>query len=146
MKRGFTLIELLSVLVVLGIVGSIIGVSVTNALKDYRINLCNNMITDVKDAAATWTANNMLTLPTKEYDGSDSKIAYEDILSGKNVSTDDYHTLTLTLNHLQVNGYIKDEIENPVTKHNLDSNMNINIVYKNNKYVYEIDESICEVE
>ena len=39
MKRGFTLIELLSVLVVLGIVGSIIGVSVTNALKDYRINL-----------------------------------------------------------------------------------------------------------
>lgn len=146
MKRGFTLIELLSVLVVLGIVGSIIGISVTRTSKEYKFNLCNNMISDIKNATGTWAANNMLILPTKEYDDSNSKISYEDILSGKNVSTDNYHTLTIKLNYLQNNGYIQNEIENPVTKEILDSNMDINIIYKNNKYTYELDESICEVE
>ena len=146
MKRGFTLIELLAVLVVLGIIGSIIGIGVNTSLKNYSISLCNNMINDIKEASNAWGANNILILPTKEYDNSDSKITYEEILSGENKSTDEYHTLTLKLNILQNNGYIQSEIENPITKEILDSNMNINIVYKNNKYIYELDESICEVD
>lgn len=61
--RGFTLIELLAVLSILSLLLIIATVSLSNVAKDSKTDLSNAQIESIKQAAASWSADNMNKLP-----------------------------------------------------------------------------------
>lgn len=118
-KNGFTLIEVLAVIIILGIIGLIVMPVVTNSLKESKEDLYNVQIANIKEAAKTWSADNMDKLPTI-------------VDSGKHV----------TLRKLQDEGYIDAGIKNPKTDEEFETTeVCVNIKFNGKKYIYEVIQS-----
>ena len=120
MKRGFTLIELLAVITILSIIVLIASVSLSNVLKDSKEDLSNSQITAIKEAAKSWSSDNMDILP-----------------SGNNCSF-------LTLKDLKEDGLIDEEIIDPKDKKNISNDLKIKIESKmngagNSNLTYEVN-------
>lgn len=119
-KNGFTLIEVLAVIIILGVIGLIVMPVVTNSLKESKDELLEVQLTNIKEAAKTWSADNINKLPTIK-DGS------------KNI----------TLEKLQNEGYIDEGIKNPKTDELFNAKaVCVNIKFNGNKYIYEVIQSL----
>lgn len=117
MKRnGFTLIEILAVIIILGVVGLIVMPVVTSSLKESKDDLYQVQISNIREAAKTWAADNIYTLPT-EKDKS----------------------VIVTLGTLQNEGYIDEGIKNPKTddEFNVDETC-VKVLYNGKKYTYSV--------
>ena len=55
-NKGFTLIELLVVVVILGMIGTIITVSLTKTLKDTNQDSCDDFVKELEDAACVYVS------------------------------------------------------------------------------------------
>ena len=120
MKRGFTLIELLAVITILSIIILIASVSLSNVLKDSKEDLSNSQITAIKEAAKSWSSDNMDILPT-----------------GNNCSF-------LTLKDLKEVGLLDEKIIDPKDKKNISNDLKIKIESKmngtgNSNLTYEVN-------
>lgn len=123
MKKGFTLAELIGVIVVLALISLVSIPAVSKTLKQNKKNLCDTQLQNILAAAKSYGADNVFSLP--ENDGE---------------------TLELTLQDLVSAGYIKGDIENPVTKEKFDLEATEIVITKNNKkYEYELDESTIDL-
>ena len=117
-KRGFTLAELLGVIVILGLVSLITVPAVTQSIKKYKQDLYDIQIENIITAAKTWASDHILELPDNEGD-----------------------TYMITIADLQKDGYIKDELQNPVTKDPFKTTAQITIKRVGKGYEYSLDES-----
>ena len=116
MNKGFTLVELIAVMVLLGVMGLIATVTVSNEIKENRNALYNVEINNFKTKAALWAGENMFSLPTE--DG-----AY----------------IFVTLAELKDAGF-SDDVVNPITKENFPNTLKIKITAVGNTYTYDVIE------
>ena len=93
MKKGFTLIELLGVITLLGLIALIAVPAVSKSIKNKKEELYEDQIEFIISSAKLWATDNKLEL--------------SELLDGE--------TKTITLKDLISNGYIDDEIKNPLT-------------------------------
>ncbi len=63
-NKGFTLIELLSVIVILSLLAILTSTAVTKLVKDSKDDLYQNQLLAIKEAAQTWSADNLSKLPS----------------------------------------------------------------------------------
>ena len=103
-KKGFTLAELIGVIVVLALIWLITVPAITSVLKNNKKSLCETQLNNILAAARNYASENLLTMPVK-----------------------DGETKTITIQDLIDNGFIDQDIENPVTKENFDSEIEIMI-------------------
>lgn len=54
-NRGFTLIEILVVVAILGMLGTVVTISLSNTLKNTKQNECNAFMEEVEDAACVYS-------------------------------------------------------------------------------------------
>jgi len=114
MKKGFTLVELLAVIIVLGVIGLIATVTVSNELKENRESLYQIQIDNIKRSAQNWASNHVFELP------------------------EEGESLTLTLGQLKQEG-LSGDVVNPLTDEQFDDNLTkIKITKVENSYVYEV--------
>ena len=119
-KNGFTLIEVLAVIIILGVIGLIVMPVVTNSLKESKDELLEVQLTNIKEAAKTWSADNVDKLPIVE---NDSK--------------------NITLEKLQTEGYIDEDIKNPKTDELFNGKaVCVNIKFNGKKYIYNVVQSL----
>ena len=124
MKKGFTLVELIGVIVVLGLISLIVVPSVTNSLKVNKKKLCKIQLTNIVEAAKVWGGDNLYSLP--------------EIIGD---------TKTIALAELQANGYISDDVVNPVTKDKFSPDPVVTITKTSSGFDYQIDldsQQVCE--
>ena len=119
-KKGFTLIELLSVIIILGLLATIIGLSVTNILKKSKEKLYNEVdLESIKKSAEMWGAYNMDKLPNT---GS---------------------CIYITLATLRGEGLINlSSIVDVRNTENTISNLYIKITKSGNNYTYEVVDTV----
>ena len=103
-KKGFTLAELIGVIVVLALICLVSVPAIASVLKTNKKSLCKTQLNNVLEAARNYASENLLAMPTND---GDSK--------------------TITIQDLIDNGFIDEDIENPVTKENFDSEIEITI-------------------
>ena len=114
-NKGFTLAELLAVIVILGLVAVIAVPAVTKTLGGTKSELCEDQLKNIKEAARLYGSDHMLELPDNEGE-----------------------TKTITLKDLQMGGYIKENLENPKNKQEINSGLTITITKQGqNKWKYE---------
>lgn len=101
-KKGFTLAELIGVIVVLALICLITVPSITSVLKDNKKSLCKTQLDNVIAAARNYASENLLSMPANNGE-----------------------TKTITIQDLIDNGFIGENIENPVTKENFDTEIEI---------------------
>lgn len=117
MKKGFTLAELIGVIVVLALISLVAIPAVSSILNDNKKKLCETQLENILTAAKSYGADNIFTLPENNGD-----------------------TLEVTLQQLVDAGYIKGDIDNPMTKEKFDLDDTIVVITKNNKkYDYALD-------
>ena len=117
-NKGFTLAELLAVIVILGLVAVIAVPAVTKTLGGTKAELCEDQLKNIKEAARLYGSDHMLELPDSEGE-----------------------TKTITLQDLQMGGYIKENLENPKNKQVIDSSLLIKITKQGqNKWKYEVED------
>ncbi|MFV0249908.1 MAG: prepilin-type N-terminal cleavage/methylation domain-containing protein [Bacilli bacterium] len=122
--NGFTLVELMGVIIILGLISLIIVPTVNNSLKENKKSLCSTQIDYIVAAAKNYGADNIFSLPDL---GGDP--------------------LVVTLSKLQSNGYLDEDIVNPLTKKTFSPEPYVTITKTNKGYTYVIDfdtESACE--
>lgn len=114
-NKAFTLIELLAVMVILALLALIAIPSVSKQMENSKDSLYNTQISNIKEAAVTWGADNIFKLPEGD------------------------KCITLTLGYLKDLGYIDINVVNPKTGEKFDDDMTfINITKNNNSYIYEV--------
>ena len=116
MKRGFTLVELLVVITILGLLGLVIGYSVTEAIFGVRNDTSETLKKNIIAASKNWAAENIYLLP----DVGDS--------------------IVLTLHDLMIGGYMEGDDDNQIkdTKNSeYISKLKTLITIKNNNGDYE---------
>lgn len=123
MKKGFTLIEIIAIVIILGVIGLIGTIAISNTLRENRQKLYNTQIDNIKNSAKTWASKNLFLLP--EQNGE---------------------SLTLTLWYLKQEGYVQEDVTNPITDEIFSNEMLILITKNNNNYVYEVLEELAMVE
>lgn len=133
-KNGFTLIELLAVLTVLGLISLVTVSTITGTLKSYKNTLYENQINNIEAAARLWASDNMLKLPN-----DDSSTEVCEYVNYNNCS-DNYYKLVITLSELQKSGYLDTDLKNAKTKKTFE-NININIIKKGKKIIYEVNDT-----
>ena len=117
MKKGFTLIELLAVIIILSLLVTIIGVSVTKVLKKSKEDLYNNVqLESIKKSAEMWGAYNMGKLPS-------SGCVY------------------ITLSTLQEEELINEDIVDVRNTNNNIEDVYIKITKSGNSYLYEVSDN-----
>ena len=116
-KKGFTLAEILGVIVLLGVISTIVVITVNNSLKTNKEELYQIQINNIITGAKAWASSNVFQLPSS--DGEE---------------------LTLTLAQLKQDGFVDKDITNPVTKEKFDDSLKIKITKIDNNYTYEIIE------
>lgn len=114
-KNAFTLIELLAVLVILGILSVIIVPTITDSLNNSKTTSYEAQINQIKKGAKEWSADNARELPEEENDA-----------------------IVVTLGGLIQEGYLEDNVKNPVTQENFPNCMYIEIKRYKNNYVYTV--------
>ena len=114
---GFTLIELLGVIIILGIITTITVPMITNQLNESKKKLCITQYENILNAARAYGADHLDNMPTY--------VTYDKLVSG---------------------GYIKEGIQNPITKEQISSDLRINITKigtnRKVKYSYSLDREI----
>lgn len=103
-KKGFTLAELIGVIVVLALICLISVPAIASVLKTNKKSLCETQLNNILAAARNYASENLLTMPVN-----------------------DGETRIITIQDLIDNGFIDQDIENPVTKENFDSEIEITI-------------------
>lgn len=116
MRKGFTLIELLAVIILLGILSLIVVTTVNGTLKDNKEKTCLIQKQNIIDGAKNWANKNVFSLPKNE--GEKYRI---------------------TINELQVQGFLDKNIKNPKTDEILSPDMEIIITRIDNNYNYELE-------
>ena len=108
MKRGFTLIELMAVIVVLGIISVIVIPAVDRFIRSSQYASYDVQIDYIKDAAKNWAADNYNRIPDNNLE-----------------------SITIYLSQLKTEGYISENITNPLTKTLFSNDTTIVITKKN---------------
>lgn len=132
MKKGFTLIELLAVLVILGLIGMIAIPTITSSIKTYKNKLLETQYANIEAAAKAWGAKNINLLPQ----AADTSIVKT--LEEAKTTEVKYGVLVLTLKDLQTAGLIGTNLMNPVTRKEIDPNLEIRVINMGNKYIYQV--------
>ena len=133
MKKGFTLVELLAVIVILGLIGLIAIPAVTNTLNDSKEKTKEIQEENIKEAARTWMAKNIMYTP----DGNVGECEFDEA----NPCTNKYNKLIIKLKDLQDGNFIDKKIKDPETKETLDENYKICIINNGNKLEYVVGDS-----
>lgn len=103
-KKGFTLAELIGVIVVLSLICLITVPAIASVLKTNKKSLCETQLKNVLAAAKSYVSENLLSMPIND---GDYKI--------------------ITIGDLIENGFIEENIQNPVTKEEIDPEIEITI-------------------
>lgn len=120
-QKGLTLIELLAVIIILSLIALIVAPNIARSLKEYREQLYTVQLTDIKESAKNWLADqidqgNSTNIPTEE------------------------KKVTVTVLTLQNGGYVDPELKDPRTKQPINGTTFVTIEFKNNQYYYSINE------
>ena len=115
--KGFTLVELLGVLIILAVIALITLPIVSMSIKNGKEKLYNSQIEEIKLAAEKWAYKNINLLPTK-----------------------DGETITVTLLSLKQSGDIPLDTRDPRTGELIPNDLIITIMFKNNNYIFAVDE------
>lgn len=114
-KKGFTLVELLGVIILLGIIGLIATVSISNVLRENKIEICNIQMDSIIEASKIYAADNILTL-------GDETI--------------------VTLEQINNSGLFTEEVINPKTGEVI-TNLEVKITRVDNSLKYELVNNPC---
>ena len=117
MKKAFTLIELVAVIILIGVIGLITTPIITNTINKNKESLYQSQLVEIKEAASKWAYNNLDLLPS---------------IDGQSIS--------VTLLDLKKAGFLTIDLRDPRDGTLLPNDMVVNITYKNNQYVYDVDE------
>lgn len=115
MKKGFTLIEMLGVITLIALLALIIFPIINNQLNENKEKLYNIQITNIENASKNYGADNIHLLPYKENE-----------------------EIVVTLETLINEGYIDENITNPLTKEEFDKGLEVKITYEGGKLNYEV--------
>lgn len=113
-QKGFTLIELLGVLIVLALLAALVIPVVTKTVKNNKQKLYNVQIEAIEKAAKDYAIKNIDTLP------------------------EEGEVLTITLGELKRDGFVEQEIRNPITKELFSDDLKIEIRRKDEQYSYTV--------
>lgn len=103
MKNGFTLAELLGVIVILGIIAIITTTTVGRSLRNSHYETCLVQEKNIIEGAKSWAIDHSRELPNAG------------------------GTKAVTFKELQDNGYIEDNLKNPMTSEVYSSETKVNI-------------------
>lgn len=112
MRNGFTLAELLGVIVILGIIAVITTSAVGRSLRNSHYETCLAQEKNIIEGAKTWAIDYAKELPSAG------------------------GTKVLLLKELQDNGYVEDELKNPMTSEVYSAGTKVKI-YSSNGTSYE---------
>lgn len=98
-QKGLTLVEMIAVLIVLSVIATIVTPNINGSIKDYKQQLYETQMNSIVQSAKNWSADNADKLPENE----------TIIVSDKEYS----YGLKLTIQELQQNGYVSDDLKNP---------------------------------
>lgn len=117
-KNAFTLVELIAVIVLLGILSVIMIPTISNIIKENKESLYRSQLEEIRSAAEKWAYKNIDLLPSEE---DDSKTIY--------------------LIDLKKAGFLSLDIRDPRNSELLPNDMEITITYKENDYLFVVDEN-----
>lgn len=136
-KNGFTLIELLATLVIISIVSVIAVLAVNKVSENSRLDLCNTQVKNIKSAAMLWASDNKFLLPTT--DENEVLINLSDLRNSNTDINSLYSGLVLTIGDLVEEGYIDEDIYDPISKKNIPIDTKITIWKSKKTYNYNVD-------
>ena len=122
-NRGFTLVELLAVVAILAMLELIIVPVINNVLNDNKAKLYNLQIQNIEDGARGYVSDRVFSI---------------DISVGSSKG--------ITLGTLKQQGYVENDIVNPLTKERFSDNMVIIISNTSTGFTFKVCTSdiICE--
>ena len=118
MKRGFTLVELMAVVIVIAVIGLIAIPTVDKTIKDNKNKLYQIQISNIYDAAKTWSDNHVNLLPETRGEA-----------------------ISIPLLLLKQEGLLSIDFKNPKTNEKFYDNMYIDIIYEKDSYTYNVIEN-----
>ena len=136
-NKGFTLIELLATLVIISIVSVISVLAVNKVSENSRLDLCNTQVKNIKSAAMLWASDNKFLLPTT--DENEVLINLSDLRNSNTDINSLYSGLVLTIGDLIEEGYIDEDIYDPISKKNIPIDTKITIWKSKKTYNYNVD-------
>lgn len=136
-NKGFTLIELLATLVIISIVSVISVLAVNKVSENSRLDLCNTQVKNIKSAAMLWASDNKILLPTT--DENEVLINLSDLRNNNTDINSLYSGLVLTIGDLVEEGYIDEDIYDPISKKNIPIDTKITIWKSKKTYNYNVD-------
>ena len=89
-QKGLTLIEMIATLVILSVIALIVTPNIYGTLKDYKNQLFETQMNNVVEATKSWATDNIKLLPSNNS-----------------------YALKVTVQELQKDGYLKDNLKNP---------------------------------
>ena len=115
MKKGFTLIELLAVMVIVGIITLITVPTVLHVIKNARESSINELEKSIKTAMQLWLTDNPSYYPKRN------------------------RKFYLTVSQLKHEGYLDDELINPLTDEYVANDLVLKVENNNGSYEYSFD-------
>lgn len=115
-KKGLTLVEVIASLVVLSAIALIVTPNIYQNIVEYKDQLFEAQMNNIKEGAKSWATDNIKLLPE-----------------------DDTHSLQVSVQELQEEGYIRDELKNPRDGGYFDDSTTVVIIsceQVNNNYNY----------
>lgn len=103
-NKGFTLVELLAVIVILSLIALLASTSVTKVLKESKDELSGIQLGEIKEAAETWSMDNLNKLPGN---GECAYITVEDLK--------EYGVLDTNINNPKNNKQISNDLKIKIT-------------------------------
>ena len=108
-KKGFTLIEMLGVILIIGVIATIITITIDSSIKNSRVSACQTQEKNIIEAAKTYLTDN------PALNTNNSQILLSTLISG---------------------GYI-DNLQSPMTNENYSSGTKVVVAY-NAGYTYSV--------
>ena len=120
MKKGFTLIEIVGVIIVLGIIALIAILAINRTMGQNREDLYAFQIKSIEEGARNWIMQNVGEAP------------------------EEGRGRILTLGFLQDNGFVKEDIENPLTREPFPRNLIVCVRRRNGALIYSVGDNIAD--